>query len=502
MILSNRKFYIVKQSDNTTWNFFYNKDGDIVYKFFKNNIWSDYHILVKKALNKFSVMLLNDDSIIVLYENLSGILILSKYNGKTWDKKQIVKNTKNKFFNMYFKAVANDNKINIIYSIFNKKDKIATLFHQIIDEKNILSTPNFIDKIKCHYPITFILYSTKNQDIYIMYERLVDNYDLGYKIFNKYTNKWSDFNFIASNTSPLKDYSMLTSDDILHALYIKKEDNINSLIYVQVNNSNLKTNKLFEGKNIKICSFFIVCNQIWYYWLNDNKIYSNFSIDNGNTFSSPPFELILDSSNNIFKAGYMSNNFETINCSIVNELYIANHDLENLNFSSIYSYFKNNIDFLSYMKYYMTKVHEKNLSMEKTSEEKEQHFTELKDLLETKKSKLLYYEKKLQYVNNIYAQFKNKKKLLATNINIIQQDLINKEENLSLLEDENMKMKKEILSLKDELSNQENRIISLLGEIKILQHDNTTLNAQFTKSNSKLNISLLKKIFPNNYFFK
>ncbi|AGK97887.1 hypothetical protein [Clostridium pasteurianum] len=471
MIISDRNFYIIKQSDGTTWNFFYNKDEGIMYKFFKETTWSDHHVLTKKALNNFSAIILPDDSIVILYENLTGGLVLSKYNNKIWNEEQIMKNSKREIFSTYFKAIVHNNEINIIFSILNKKDNTVTLFHQIVDEKNNLSDPKMIEKIKNDHHISFNVYSLQNKELFILYQRFIGHFELGYKTFNVNTKKWSNFNSIDTNVSYFSYYSALIVNGLLNILYIKKGKNIDNLIYVHGKSPNYKSIELFKGINIELCSFFIVYGQIWCYWLKDKKIYNSFSINNGINFSSYPYEQSLNSTY-IFKVIYISNKLEKIKNTIFNEIYITNYDdIKYLIFSNIYLYIKTNVknsEYLLYIEYYLTEICEKVLFYEKTLKQKEESIIQIKYTLPKQNFKLLCIEKKHETTKNLFNKLKKR----------------------------NIEQEKEIVSLKNELSKQENRILSLLEEIKNLQLNVNDLNSQLTKSDN----SLLKKIFKNKHF--
>lgn len=461
MTMIDRNFYIIKQSDGTTWTFSFKKDEGIIYKFFKENTWSEEYVLTKDALKNFSVILLPDDSINVLYQDSTGTIILSKYDRTQWNKQEILTNEKNEIFSIYFKTAVIENKIQIIFSIFNKENNTATLFHQILDEENNLSSPIIIDRIKYYYDynVAFILYSPDNKELFIMYQRFVDSHEIGYKSFDKDNETWSDFKLIDSSKYPFNDYSAIMFNDILHTLYIKKEDDISSLYYVHGNNFNFKNTKIFEGTNIESCLIFIIYGEIWCFWINDNEIYSSFSIDNGNDFSTPPYDQCVESPD-IFKSIYITNEPKEMKGILGNEIYFTNDNtLQNLIFANLYPYIKNNEqreDYLSYIEYYMSEICSKVLSYKKTSKEKEQLIAMLKNHLVEEKSKSLFYEEKFEEINNKHTKFTELQNQLNKNIKVLQENLNDKEEKLKSLV--NLNLEKEILSLKEELSQHSNLI--------------------------------------------
>lgn len=540
MLITDRSFYVIKQSDGTTWDFSCNKYNEIIYKFSKGNTWSEYYVLSEETSRNFSVILLDDDSIDVLYKDLNGTILLSKYDGNKWRKEEILKNDKNHMFDVYFKAIGNENKIHLIFSILNKEKNITTLFHEILDEENNLSPPKIIDAIKYNYNVQFTVCITSNKELFIIYQQFMNNHQIGYKVFNKDIKKWSDFNLIDKSKYPFNDYSMAIVNGILHTLYIKKEENINSLIYVHGNNFN---KKLFQGINIESCSVSIICGQIWCSWSENNEIYSSFSIDDGNNFSTPPYEHSLNSQY-IFKGNYLSNDHKEVKQIFGNEIYIASDDKSQyLILFTLYQYIRSNQnsnDYLSYMEYFMTQIYLKILAYEKIFKQNEQLVAQLNYQLEEQKVQTQLYERKYKDLSNISSKFMNVKNELNAMINLLQESLANKEDKLEYLEKiieykenellslrnklsneeinilslmkeikelnskteklqslENMNIEKEkhIVSLKDKLSQEENKNLSLMKEIKNSKDKISDLNSQLTEANSKLNISLFEKIF-------
>jgi|GEM_PF-1991809 Chromosome segregation ATPases len=540
MGLNERKFYVIKQSNGTTWNFCYNENTGIIYRVLNKNKWPSYHVVTDKSTENFSVVLLADDSICVLYQDTVGHINLSMYNGKEWSEQQILKNEQVEAFQVCFKAIVYENHIHIIYNILNKKNGIGTLFHQTLDGKNNLSSPKIIDIIKFEYQIPFILFASEGKGIFIMYQKLIDSHQIGYKTFNKDMENWSDFYLIDKSSNPYKDYSMIVSKNKLYLLYIKDEQDTNSLTYVHINNINFKHNKLVEGTNIDLCSLFILYDQVWCSWVQENRIHSRFSIDNGDNFSNPPYSELLTSPN-IVKAIYSSNNIKGMKDLIVSEIYLMNEEaLKYLAISNIYSNINsndNNDNGLSCVEYFMDRIHEILSIYEKKFIQKEKFIDQLNYMLEEQKLKSLLYEKKFKEINKSYAKFKEGKQLLNENISYLQESIITKEQKINELENINIEKDNEILCLKEkiseqkhknlplvenvteekisqsedmnaenendmsclkeEISKQEHKILSLVEETKNLKEYIKDLSSQLSIANSKLNNSFFKRIFNN-----
>lgn len=535
MSLNQRSSYVIKQSNGTTWNFSYSENTGIVYKFFEKSKWTSYQVVTDQGTENFSVVLLSDDRICVLYQDKIGHINLSMHDGNQWSDRQILKNEQKELFQIYFKAIAYKNQAHVIYSILNKQTRITTLFHQILDEKNSLSDPKIIDIIKFEYEIPFILYSEDAKGIYIMYQRLVDNHQIGYKVFNKDNKDWNNFYVIDRSSKPYRDYSMAVFRGNLNIIYIKDDQETHSLIYVHGDNVNLKHGKLLESTNIDSCLLFILNNQIWCAWVQEDKVYSNFSVDNGESFSMPPYVELLDTLN-IVKSIYSSNDIKDMKDFILNEVYITNEEpLKYLIISDMYPNINNkDINDLSCIAYFMDKIGEMMLMHEKKFKQREQFVSQLKHMLEEQKIKLLSYESKFEEINKEYAKFREGKQLLNENVSYLQESLIAKEQKLNELENFNIEKENEILFLKEkiyhqehgtltvveeepsnileniniekdneicylkeEISEQDQKILSLIEEVKNLKDHVEDLTSQLSVANSKLNNSFFKRIFNN-----
>lgn len=535
MTLGERRLHVIKQSDGTTWSFSYIENTGIVYRILEKSKWSSDYIITDKGTEKFSAVLLSDDRICILYQDTLGYINLSMYDGNEWSDQQILKNEQNDMLEVHFKVVTYKDEIHVIYNILNKETKITTLFHQIFDEKNNLSNPKIIDIIKFEYQIPFILCSEENKGIYVVYQRLISEHQIGYKIFNKESENWSDFYVIDTSSAPYKDYSMIIFKDSLNLVYIKCDQDIKSLIYAREDNANLKYNKLLEDANIDSCLLLILNDQIWCVWIQEEKICGSFSIDNGENFSIPPYAEQLTAAS-ITKAKYNSNNTKNMKGILFNEIYIPNEEfLRCLIISDMYPNIDNNDDnYTSWTSYFMERIHEMMSICEKKFKQREQFVNQLKYILEEQKIKSLSYESKFEEINKEYSKFREGKELLNENVSYLQESLISKEQRLNELENLNIEKENEILclrekiyqqesgtltsveeeitsiqqniniekdneilNLKDEVSEQEHRILSLIEEIKNLKEQVGDLNSQLKVANSKLNSSFIKRIFNN-----
>lgn len=513
MFLPEKKFYVIKQSDYSTWNFTYDKNRGILYRILKEDKESNYKELEKKSSGNFSVLLLPNDNIYFLYEDLKGNIKLRIFKGNKWSEDVVILEKTTEIYDISFDAIFNKNKIYLFCNVLNKETKIRTLFNQVLDENFNLSSPKIIDKSGGKYNHSFNIVADENNKLLVMYQKSQNSYKLGYKIFDTEIDKWSDFNIIDESSKPFIDYSLLSINGEVHSLYIKNEKDKNILIYSQNKAIQERPSILFEGADIKSCSFFAIEGHLYCSWINNNEIYNCFTKDNGKTFSSPSFIELL-ASLDIIKSIYKSNLTRTIRNLIINEMYVMDDDeIEVLIIPNEYNTLDSSIisknksykecdQSLLEVKFYLNVAYNKMLIYEKQLSQKDALITELKNNIKEYPIRNEIYENKFKDINAQYLKFQENKNLLNENIDYLQESLIIKENKINELENDSIEQGKQITKLQEKTSEQyrnnmekESKILSFTEEVEFLKTQLEDLNLKLTISNSKINDSLLKRIF-------
>lgn len=452
MISVKKNMYVLKQSDGTIWNFKYDRNKGIIYKNYKNGIWSKYNIFVKEAKENFSAAILPNDTICIVYEDLNGNLMMYTFNGVNWKVYNITKNNNMNIFNVYFKIILYKNYLFLFYSIYKNSNKITIVF-QTVDEKGNLSSIKTIDDIYFKYDIPFYINISNKNVLYIMYQKYENNHELGYKILNNDLETLSKFYVIDISLFSFKEYYLLAVDDTLHFIYIKKNKrDVYSLIYCQGSFSKYKCNNILESEDITSCSFFIINNHIWCLWIQNNEICSTFSIDEGEIFSIPPQIEFLNATN-VFKAVYLSNYIESETNIYINDIFVLDENIPKCLVvddigGNIYGNNKNS-KYLFYNKYLLNIINEKDY--EKYIKKMDNIILKLKDIIKDNEIKLQYYEDKFKVINSSIANFNERKKELIESVNFFQNTIIDKEKRLNELENLYKEKEEEIKLLKEEL---------------------------------------------------
>ena len=144
MVSVEQNTYVLKQSDGTIWNFLYDEIFGIMYKICKRNVWSNYIVFTNKTTGKFSVTILPNDNISIIYEDLHGNLIMELFDNTKWSHFNLLENEDNEKFDIYFRTLFLKNDLLILYSIYNKCTNILTLVSQIIDKNGELDRKSVV----------------------------------------------------------------------------------------------------------------------------------------------------------------------------------------------------------------------------------------------------------------------------------------------------------------------------------------------------------------------
>ncbi|MBN4049315.1 hypothetical protein G9F72_008635 [Clostridium estertheticum] len=531
MFLPEKVFYVIKQSDYTTWNFTYDKNRGVLYRILKEEKESNYKELEKESSGNFSVLLLPNDDIYFLYEDLKENIKLRILNENKWSEDIVILKKATEIYDISFKAILNKNQIYLFYNVLNKETKIRTLFNQVVDENFNLASPRIIAKSSDENNCSFNIVADDNNKLLIMYQKSQNNYKLGYKILNTEFDTWSDFHIIDESSKPFIDYSFLSINDAIHSLYIKKEKNKDVLIYSQSEAIKEGNNRLFEGTDIKSCSFFAIEGHLYCSWINNNEIYNCFTKDKGKTFSAPS-SIELLTSLNVIKSIYKSNLTRTIRDLIINEMYVMDDDeVEVLIIPNEYNTLDSSIinkikshkecdQCLIEAKSYLNVAYNKMLIYEKQLRQKEDLITLLKNSIQEYVIRIQIYENKLKDINTEYIKFQEDKNLLNGNINYLQESLKSKERKINELENASIEQGKEILIFKEQFDEKQKQIMILQGktseqekvnmekeskilsfneEVEILRNQLEDLNLNLAITSPKIKESFLKRIFNNRY---
>lgn len=426
MIKEHKTLYVVKQKNNYLWRFLFNPNKGLLYQKFIDNQWSDYNVLIDNIDANFSINLLPDDSINILYKDSLNNIFLYKYINEKWILTELIDSTNGNFSSIYFQSINIENTIFLFFNIYNDKSKLSTIFYEVLNEENELSNPTMIDIIKHNYVPPFKI-SCNEEKIYILYQKSENLHELGYKVFNKDDASWSKFNNLDKSANSFIDYSAIIFNNKLHAFYIKKENSINKLIYIQEKILNSVT--LFSDKNLNSVLANNLNEKIYYSYLTNDAIYISNSLENVSSFSENYYKEKI-SFNDLIEISYISS-YEDKKI-LTNNLYIPKFS----NLSSLLQinssiYFDVNKDFLFYFNHYNSEL--KPIFSLNSKES-------INDELSTLKNSLSNEKENIELLKNDNIELLNSNELLNSELSTLKISLSDEKEKNEFLKNENTKL--------------------------------------------------------------
>lgn len=532
MVLQTKKFYVIKQADGILWNFTYKDNFGIIYRTFDKTVWSTYNILVKNASEAFSALILPDNRIYIIYQSDSGDLLLKVYYKDEWKEYSILHKKSKDTNDIYFKTIYTSRKIQIFYSIHQPHDNTRALFHQTLELNNNLkvSSPVLIDTTNVNHMNQFVVHTLEDNSICIMYQKLLNKYELGYKIFSNNSSIWSKFYNVDKNLSPYIDYSLSSVNNKLNILYIKNNGETNALYNFWGYTSNPEHTKLAESSNLISCALFREGNITYGFWISNNYLYSYYTNDMGANISPIKSEGLK--SLNIFKSSFIEISSE--NKYISNELYVQDGTTLTMLPNNFFTYKEtlktqqpklrgtsrdtelsphSSLDHES--EYLTNNAEEKILGIEMKLIKKDQLINQLNYIIKEEKNKVLLLNNKISLLEKNSIEWEKQKSQFYKDISLLQESLISKETEIHELEkkmiENNVKLTtlnklntntntenqhKENLAMETDIEEYKTLIITLNKVIENLNYKITTLEEEKIKPpNDKTNNSLFKKLF-------
>jgi hypothetical protein len=447
-VLGIRNFYVLKQADGTIWNFAYKDNFGIIYRTLEKDSWSRYSILVRNSTKAFSAIILPDNRISVIYQSTSGNLLLKLYVGNEWKDYSVLQKKNNSTNDIHFKIIYALDKIQILYSVLQSHDNMRALFHQslTIDNGVSISSPIIIDSTNVNDNNQFAVHEISNDSVCILYQKLLNKYELGYKMLGRDNSTWSKFYCMDKNFSPYIDYSLNEINNKPNIMYVKNNGEANSVYCTVGLSAGIEHTKLAEGDKIISCALFKDKNTNYNFWISNSYIHSCYTT-NMNASISPIKSEILKTIN-IIKASY--GEIDSESNSAVNDLYVQ--DGSNLTFlpSDFLTYReeenlkqskapggKISNDASAYYKMSYRHGHEGEEKVDNTEArltKKDQIINQLNYIIKEERKKVLLLNNKINIIEKNYIDWENEKLQLNKDINSFQEMLILKENRINELE--------------------------------------------------------------------
>ena len=492
--------YLIKQKKGLLWRFTYEEIDGVVYQNFENNRWTDKTIIYKNAMKNFFVNLAQDDRIFLFCQNSYGNIILCLYDNGKWSEQVLLNSKKSMEEFVHFNVLVYKEDIHIIYSIRDENRNVNTLCQITSYGKQYWSAPRVIDSnVAQSNNCSFFVEIDSRGNMVVFYLGNHIEKEIGYRKYSVESNLWSDFYVVDRSSNGFEDQTAIINKGYFHVLYVKNDRYVSTLCYRRRDAKWKKPIELFKDQWVRCCNLFMIDEQLWCVWISENKVYSAFSLDNGESFSTPEVESGIDArfAKKIF---YLTNQTEEVKHLVAKE--VIEKDREELDFAVISRIFpfinkggieEGNIDSfiaddsdcnLEYIRMHIREVYEKIYLYRKQISEKENQISQLNFLLQNKNNEI----SKTNYL--LQESRKENEKLLSENRKLL--------EKTNSLEGKLVPKEKEINVLVNKSSNQEKELVALSKEMDHLKSELYTIKSSYLSNSQverKKKSSILRQFF-------
>lgn len=518
MVIDKQNNHIVKQSSGTVWNFFYSSKSGILFRIYKDTVWSLSKNAAKDGTENFSVVLTQADKIILIYQDIYGNIILSNYTQDNWIPEILMKRKKGTYCSIFFDAVVLNNDIHIVYCIPDENSGKYALIHQTSPIGEKLHQPVVIDVLSSTYNIPFYLY-INSENVILFYQDFKNTWEFGCRQYMKDHKSWSSFTVIDHSKYPFKDISFTYHDKLNYIAYIKKDDKDHLSFYSFKDYSMQVPYSLCKDDKIENCCIFTFDEQIWINWITHDACSSSFSCDNGKNWSH-----VFDNRNLKIppvKAKFLYSKEQNMKLS-VNEFLIEDiNTLKIFTISELYPHIFNksmqtDISCVSEKQTYVSPISEhinitmneyyaKLLAYQKQEAEYEEKIKKLNTALSQYAGSCENIKKSNNELSYRYYKLLDENKKITSSLSELQEESVNNHRHINNIEkklidneeialnfqkeNEELKHEKDILTVKCD---------DYINQIKNLQNENAEMNTSLNNLKSQLE----KSKEPFGYFQK
>lgn len=479
--------YILRQSNGNIYRIFYDDKKGIVYKIFTKGFWSEEEIVCENSINSFYAVLGMNDYIYLFCQDKSMNIVLCVYNNTGWNNKIIFFSKSNIKYSVNIKAALYKNDIHVFYTVPSNIPEHDVLIHQISLNGSEWSTPKPVDLLSFQNK-EYSICQDISGNILAFYETGNEEFILGYKKYSVNSGIWSEFYTFDKNSSNFKDFSMIVKNSIIHSLYIKDENCNSILIYTFKNSKTSYSFTLSNTTKIYSCCLFLLDDNIWALWRDENGFYGAYSKNNGETFSIPKLYSnltgidsikinLINNDNEIKKHILINeafiNNLSSFDILIISDIYPSINDAFSPESSMILDETADHIDsYLDYIKDQLSEIYEKLYLCKKQIREKEQQIYELTCTLEKRNEEIINLQYSLKALRDKLLNSDMSSKNFELRINSLEQIIKEKSKQIKDLSELSDIQKAEIENL------------------------NNTIKSSSVNSNDKsFKISFIKKFF-------
>jgi len=265
-------------------------DKEIIRYHFNKRISKNVQLTVAMDVNKeYDVCIDEKNTIYLAYQNLNNDIMLAIIHDDRINKIRLAETSVNEVY--YINVVCNDGEPHIFYFRPEKgKAKKYKLYHNYINDKEWIV--DVVDEIEVRELLNpFVVYSTKREIITAYYDYDIQGEQIYIKSFNFKDNKWGEKIKLTDSENHKLYVDLICINNKLHLTYCQYEE---GNLIVKYDRFNYVDGHIIKEMDEEISNLgshqdptlIYFDNKLWISWIEYEKVYSRYSDDNGNTWSS------------------------------------------------------------------------------------------------------------------------------------------------------------------------------------------------------------------------
>ncbi|MCF0149073.1 MAG: hypothetical protein HUJ77_11830 [Clostridium sp.] len=276
--------FLLRTKDKKLLKFYHKEKIGIICCEFINNKIVNKKILAKGCLKYFYIFEDNNTNINLIYQDLTGKIILCHLSEGNVNFKTIFYTKTNFITPINIKAISLIDNSFIFYTLDSDPTKVYF-------RNNISSESVIIYKEKSDIDINYKILHDKENISLIILSTSFNMFKIIFKTYNLKNKKWDNHRIIFISRRSYIDSSFCLVDTKIHSLFIINEEGKKSLIYkynsLEKDQYTQREFIIYEDENLSSCLIIEMKNIVYLLWISKNKLYSCYSLNFGESFSKP-----------------------------------------------------------------------------------------------------------------------------------------------------------------------------------------------------------------------
>jgi hypothetical protein len=290
MAIVEKNCYIIHQPKGSIISFYPSERYGVAYRIQRHREWSKKRLFLREPVESFAAVQSPSEGIYIFYVDTEGNIKVRGFGVRRYEDKNVYTAETGVEKAVYIEAISLEDKIHLFYTVKNELKNSTKILHQEIEGGLILGDVNIIGNTSYDYKLPFSVHLSKTGDLHVMYQRFTSMHCLGYKSLKKEGRLWTRFMEVDRSAEEYCDFSFSSANESIYCCYVKREDNIENLMYCSVRGINIDFCKLSAGEEIQASMIYIIEDNVWCSWIQGDSLCSNLTLADRILFNEKDYE--------------------------------------------------------------------------------------------------------------------------------------------------------------------------------------------------------------------